>query len=271
MSERPAAEEAERVLITGCSTGIGRALAAGLTAHGYQVVATARRLESIEDLDVAARLELDVTDDASVAAAVEAAGRVDVLVNNAGVSVWGPIETLPFEQVHSLFETNVLGAVRMMQAFLPAMRERRSGAVVAISSAAGRTGGSPILGWYSASKHALDVLTQSLRYEVNHLGIRVVIIEPGAIESNFPQNRVVEGLDVPPYDAMGKRFLDSMAELRAVAYPAAMVVDAVTEALASPNPPLRWYGSPDAEAIITHRRTMNDEELEAMFRRSFGV
>jgi NAD(P)-dependent dehydrogenase (short-subunit alcohol dehydrogenase family) len=271
VAEAAAPRPVERVLVTGCSSGIGRATASGLAERGYEVVATARQVASIEDLDVALRLELDVMDDASVAAAVAAAGPIDVLVNNAGISVWGPIETVSFGQVQRIFDTNVLGCVRMVQALLPGMRERRRGAVVAISSAAGRTGGTPLIGWYSATKHALEVLTESLRYEVGHLGIRVVIIEPGAIDTNFPQNRVVEGFDVAPYDAMGVTFQQNIAAQRATAYPASMVADTVAEALASVNPPLRWYGSPDAEAIVTNRRSATDEEVEDMFRRSFGL
>lgn len=126
-----------RVLITGCSTGIGRATAAALAERGYDVVATARREGSIDDLGVAQRLVLDVDDDASVRAAVEAAGEVDVLVNNAGWGAIGPIETIPLEQVRAMYDTNVFGVVRMLQAVLPGMRERGGGRVVNVSSAAG--------------------------------------------------------------------------------------------------------------------------------------
>jgi NADP-dependent 3-hydroxy acid dehydrogenase YdfG len=113
-----------RALITGCSTGIGRATAVELTKRGFDVVATARRPETIEDLDVAERLALDVDDDSSVASCVKLAGAVDVLVNNAGFEVNGPIERVPVDEVKRMFETNVFGALRMIQAVVPSMRER---------------------------------------------------------------------------------------------------------------------------------------------------
>src|SRR5436309_1857487 len=113
----------KRALITGCSTGIGRATAIELTARGYDVIATARRRETLKDLKVAETLELDVDSDASVRAALAAAGPVDVLVNNAGFGVEGSIETTPLDEVRRMFDTNVFGAARMVQAFVPAMRE----------------------------------------------------------------------------------------------------------------------------------------------------
>jgi NAD(P)-dependent dehydrogenase (short-subunit alcohol dehydrogenase family) len=256
----------ERVLVTGCSTGIGREVAIELTRKGYEVVATARDKERLADLVVAQRLCLDVTDDASVAAAVEAAGPIDVLINNAGISVWGPIETTPLDAVQSIFETNVLGVVRVTQAFLPAMRERGRGAVVNMSSAAGRTRARPILGWYSATKHALEVLTEVLRWEVGHLGIRVILIEPGAVESNFPQNRKVAGLDRPPYDEIGRRFMATVAAQRTTPYPASEVAAVVVQALAEETPRLRWYGSPDAEELIEKSLSATDEETERAMR-----
>ena len=174
-------------LVTGCSTGIGRATAVELTKQGYDVVATARRPEQIKDLDVAQTLALDVDDDASVANAVAAVGAVDVLVNNAGFGIDGAVETVPLADVRRVFETNFFGAARMIQAFLPFMRERGSGAIVNVTSVAGIAAG-PLSGYYSASKFALEALSESLHLEVGHFGIRVVIIQPGAIETNFGVN-----------------------------------------------------------------------------------
>ena len=119
-----------RALITGCSTGIGRAAAIELTKRGFEVVATARRLETMEDLDVAQTLALDVNDDTSVAAVQAAAGEVDVLVNNAGIGIHAPVEKVPLDEFRRVLETNVLGVVRMIQAFVPGMRERGRGVVV---------------------------------------------------------------------------------------------------------------------------------------------
>jgi NADP-dependent 3-hydroxy acid dehydrogenase YdfG len=126
-----------RAPVTGCSTGIGRATAVELTKRGYDVVATARRAESLADLDVAEHLVLDVDDDASVATAREVAGTIDVLVNNAGFGVEGAVETVPLDEVRRMFETNFFGVARMVQAFVPGMRKRGHGAVVNVSSIAG--------------------------------------------------------------------------------------------------------------------------------------
>src|SRR5205807_8568407 len=117
-------EAMARVLITGCSTGFGRATAVELTKRGHEVLATARRPDTLDDLEVTQTLRLDVDDDASVADAVASAGTVDALVNNAGFGIQGAIERVPIDQIRRMFETNVLGAVRMIQAVLPQMRER---------------------------------------------------------------------------------------------------------------------------------------------------
>lgn len=259
-----------RVLITGCSTGIGRATALLLSEQGYDVVATARDLSTIEDLGVAARIQLDVTDDASVRAAAGEAGEIDVLVNNAGFSVWGPIETVPLTDVADLFDTNVFGVVRTIQAFVPGMRERRHGKVVNVSSAAGRGGGSPFLGWYATTKHAVEVLTEALRYEVGHLGVDVALVEPGAIDTSFAQNRRTAGMGESDYAAMFTTFLDFIASTRATAYPAEDVATVIADVIADQNPRLRWYGSPDAEVIVSSRVEVPDEEIEEAIRRRFG-
>ena len=126
----------QRALITGCSTGIGRATAVDLHARGYEVIATARRLETIEDLEVAGTLALDVDSDEWVANVVAEAGPIDVLVNNAGFGVEGSIETVPLDEVRRMFETNVFGSARMIQAFLPGMREHGAGTIVNVASTA---------------------------------------------------------------------------------------------------------------------------------------
>ena len=190
-----------RVLITGCSSGFGRAAAIELATRGHHVIATARRPDTLADLEVAERLVLDVTDDASVAACVAAAGDIDALVNNAGVSVSGPVEAVPLAEVRRLFETNVAGALRMMQAVVPAMRARRSGVVVNVSSVNGKVA-QPLAGFYAATKHALEALSEALYFEVGHFDVRVVIIEPGYFRTSLGDNRVEYGVDGPPYDEL---------------------------------------------------------------------
>ncbi|MDQ1479615.1 MAG: hypothetical protein QOI44_476, partial [Actinomycetota bacterium] len=167
-----------RALITGCSTGIGRATAVELMKRGHEVVATARRLEVLDDLDVTMRLALDVTSDASVAAAVAAAGEIDILVNNAGIGVGGPVEQVPLAEVQAMFDTNVWGAARMVQALAPGMRARSRGAIVNVTSLAGRAV-APLMGYYAASKWALEALSEAMDAELRHWNIRTIVIEPG--------------------------------------------------------------------------------------------
>ena len=169
-----------RILITGCSKGLGRATALELSRRGHEVVATARRPESLASLPVAARLALDVRDAASVRRAAAEAGRVDVLVNNAGEIAVGPLESIPFDEIQKLYDINVFGTLRTIQAFAPAMRERGSGTIVNISSVVGRLA-LPLTGIYASTKWAIEALSEALRIELGHFGVKVVVIEPGQV------------------------------------------------------------------------------------------
>ena len=178
------------VLITGCSSGIGRATARRLAASGWTVYATARRLESIADLEAAGcrTLALDVTDEDSMVAAVrtieETHGAVGVLINNAGYSQSGAIETVPLDAARRQFETNVFGLARLTQLVLPKMRDQRWGKIVNLGSMGGKLvfpGG----GWYHATKHALEAVSDALRFEVRGFGIDVILLEPGLITTEF--------------------------------------------------------------------------------------
>ena len=183
------------VLITGCSTGIGRATAERLAKAGHTVYATARRPESIADLaDRGCRtLALDVTEEesrrAAVAAVEEAEGAVGALVNNAGYSQSGAVESLKLDELRRQFETNVFGLVRMCQLVLPGMRRRRSGRIVNLSSMGGKLtwpGG----GAYHGTKYAVEALSDALRFEVAGFGVDVVIVEPGLIHTGFGETAV---------------------------------------------------------------------------------
>src|SRR3954452_19817938 len=182
--------KSEAVLITGCSSGIGRATAEHLAQRGYTVYATARKLDAIRDLEARGcrLLALDVTDDDSMTAAVEAVEREQgaggVLVNNAGYSQSGAVESIPMDAVRKQFETNVFGLVRLCQLVLPAMRAQGFGRIINISSMGGRLvfpGG----GYYHATKFAVEALSEALRFEVKGFGIDVVLIEPGLIKTDF--------------------------------------------------------------------------------------
>ncbi|MDQ4082073.1 MAG: SDR family oxidoreductase, partial [Actinomycetota bacterium] len=237
----------------------------------YEVVATARRSESLDDLDVAERLALDVDDDASVAAAVESAGDLDVLVNNAGFGIAGPVEAVPIDEARRLFETNFFGAVRMIQAVVPRMRERGTGTVVNVSSVSGRVA-SPLSGFYSATKFALEAVSESLRYEVGHFGVRVVVVEPGFIETRFDDNRVMHGTDGPPYDELRAQWEAATERLNTGPPPGPELVAAtIADAVEADEPKLRWPVGADADMALAARAQMDDETFEASMRSVLGL
>ncbi len=183
------------VLITGCSSGIGRATAVRLAGTDWTVYATARRLESMAGLEEAgcSLLELDVTDEESLQRAVAevegAAGAIGALVNNAGYSLSGAVESVPLDEARRQFETNVFGLARLTQLVLPAMRRQGRGRIVNVSSMGGKLtfpGG----GWYHASKHAVEALSDAFRFELQGFGIDVVVVEPGLIRTGFAEAAV---------------------------------------------------------------------------------
>jgi len=197
----------KRALVTGCSTGIGRATALELTARGWEVVATARRAESTADLAVARTLVLDVDSDESVGAALAEVGTVDLLVNNAGFGVEGPVEEVPLAEARRAMETNFFGAARMVQAFLPGMREQGSGWIVNVTSVGGVVS-PPLGGFYAATKFALEALSEALHLEVGHFGVRVLIVEPGGVDTAFGPNMADFRGRPGPYKELTAHFAD---------------------------------------------------------------
>jgi NAD(P)-dependent dehydrogenase (short-subunit alcohol dehydrogenase family) len=195
------AEPSKAVLITGCSSGIGRASALRLARSGWSVYASARKLESIAELGEAGchTLALDVTDEESMRAAVatveQAEGAVGVLINNAGYSQSGAIETVPIAAVRRQFETNVFGLVRLTQLVLPQMRAQRWGKIVNLGSMGGRLtfpGG----GHYHATKYALEAISDALRFELRGFGIDVILLEPGLITTEFGETATASMTDI---------------------------------------------------------------------------
>jgi NAD(P)-dependent dehydrogenase (short-subunit alcohol dehydrogenase family) len=260
-----------RALITGCSTGFGRATAVELKKRGFEVIATARRPETLADLDVDVRLALDVTDDTSVAAAVAAAGEIDVLVNNAGIGVSGPVELVPLDEVRRLFETNFFGAVRMMQAVLPRMRARKSGTIVNVSSVSGKVA-APLGAFYSASKFALEAVSEALHIEAGHFGIRTVIIEPGYFRTSISDTGVAYGVDRPPYDELSEITTRMSAQLGRDTAPGPEVVAvAIADAIESPAGPPRIPVGTDAEMVLGARSSMDDVTFEATMRQVLNL
>ena len=260
-----------RALVTGAGTGIGRATCEALVARGHEVVATARRPEVLDGLDVAARLALDVTSDESVAACVAAAGPVDVLVNNAGISETGPLETYPHHVLAKMFETNVFGPMRMVRALVPAMRERGHGVVVNVTSVEGRVA-APLSGAYCATKHALEALSESLAFEVGHFGVRVVIIEPGYIAPGM-RNAVRHGEDGTPYEELRRQWSGADDTLVGPAGRPGpeLVGQAIADAIDDPSTPLRVPVGADAELVLATRKELDDASFEAAMRQMLGL
>ena len=190
-----------RVLITGASRGIGRASAVALSQRGHEVIATAREVSALDDVPAAVRLSLDVTDQASVDAAVAAAGPVDVLVSNAGATVRAPVETVPLAAVRQLIELNTLGALRVAQAVLPGLRAAGSGQLIFVSSVQGRLV-IPLIGAYGASKWALEALAETLAIEAGHFGVSVHVLEPGAVASGGAERAAVYLDEGNPYQPL---------------------------------------------------------------------
>lgn len=251
-----------RVLITGCSSGIGRATAVLLARKGYEVVATARSPESLADLDVASRLQLDVDDDRSVAAAIGAAGDIDVLVNNAAWEVAGPVEKVPVERVRAMFETNVLGVMRTVQAVAPAMRERGSGTIINLSSTAGRFS-APLVGAYAATKFAVEALSEALHYELGHFGIRVMLVEPGSTDTAWDANTEWHGVEDGPYDELMAMFPRQATDLPT----AEGVAEVILQAIEAEDFRLRWPTTERVAEYLDAQRRMTDAEWEQAFRR----
>jgi NAD(P)-dependent dehydrogenase (short-subunit alcohol dehydrogenase family) len=249
-----------RILVTGCSSGIGRALCTELHERGHRVIATARDVAALAGLPAYAHLALDVTDTASIADAADAAGPVDVLVNNAGVSAWAPIEMMPVSTAQRVFDTNVWGMLRVCQAFLPAMRTKQRGRVVNVSSAALR--GYPMLGLYAASKTALEALSESMRLELAAFGVDVVLAEPAAVITSFGANRLpVEPAD-PGYDELTARAFQFIQGMRAATLSAAAAAVFIADIVELDDPPLRIPVGDDAKRITAERHTVGDEQFE---------
>jgi NAD(P)-dependent dehydrogenase (short-subunit alcohol dehydrogenase family) len=275
------------VLITGCSTGIGRATALRLARSGWTVYATARRVESLAELaDAGCRtLALDVTEESSMRAAVEAVeraeGAVGVLVNNAGYSQSGPIEQIPPDAVRRQFETNVFGAIRMAQLTLPGMRAQHWGKIVNVGSMGGRLtfpGG----GLYHATKYALEALSDVLRFEVRGFGVDVVLVEPGLITTDFAQTSVATTTearagDGAVEDAYGE-FNAKLGALTIGVYEGPMrhlgggpdtVAKAIAKAIARRRAPTRVPVTASARLSMLQRRLLPDRAWDAAMRSQF--
>lgn len=258
------------VLITGCSTGIGHATALRLAKAGHTVYATARRIDALADLreSGARTLALDVNDEDSMRAAVDRVvqeqGAVGVLINNAGYSQSGAVESLSMDDLRRQFETNVFGLVRMCQLVLPGMRRQHWGRIINISSM-GANFTFPGAGAYHASKYAVEAISDALRFEVKGFGVDVVIVQPGLIRTEFAatvQNEMAAG-DGPYAEfnaAVGAATEDAYAKgpLAKLGGDADSVARAVEKAITVKHPPIRMRVTPSARLLIGANGLMSD-------------
>lgn len=262
------------VLITGSSSGIGLATAVHFARLGHDVHAGVRKPKTATELAQAIETEklrirpvvLDVDDVGSVAHAVEEvvdrSGQIDVLVNNAGIGGGGPIEDVPVEWVKTLFETNYFGVIRMIRAVLPGMRTRRSGAIINVSSIAGRLAIAGH-GHYSAVKHALEAASEALAQEVQSFGIRVAIIEPGVVLTPIFSKAQRFADPASPYAVHVRRLLlFYQMQMRAPSQPAD-VAAVIHEAVTTMAPKLRYPVGEDAKRLAAGRQRLTDEEYVA--------
>jgi NAD(P)-dependent dehydrogenase (short-subunit alcohol dehydrogenase family) len=257
-------------LITGASTGIGLATALHFARHGHDVWAGVRNPSTASELREAIDKErlpvrlvtLDVDDAGSVQRGVAEVGQIDVLVNNAGIGGGGPIEDVPVDWAKTLFETNYFGVVRVTQAVLPGMRERRRGAIVNISSVAGRLAIAGH-GHYSAVKHALEAMSEALAQEVQRFGIRVAIVEPGVVVTPiFSKARRFADPASPYFDHVRRLLLLYQKQMPHAAQPAD-AARVIYEAATTREPRLRWLVGEDARLLVAGRQRMSDEEYVA--------
>lgn len=267
-------------IVTGCSSGIGHEISLILARNGFTTYATMRNLQKGSDLKSIAEDEklplhfaqLDVTDENSVKKAIQTihdeAGRIDILVNNAGYGLTGAFEDLSLDEIKTQYETNVFGLIRTTQSVLPIMRKQRSGLIVNISSGAGRFG-FPTGSAYVSTKFAVEGLTESMSYELEPFGIKVILIEPGVIKTNFFNSSVLAKKSQDPnspYATLMKGMEDSVDKMMENASTPQYVAEVVLHAVTNENPKLRYLAGKDVEQLVDAKRKMSDEEFVNMMK-----
>lgn len=268
------------VLITGCSSGIGKALCQAFHRRGCRVVATARRLEAMDDLKTQGMLTLalDVTDSTAIKAAVDTVlaqvGRIDILVNNAGFGQFGPLMDLSPAQLQAQFYTNVLAPFELVQQVAPVMKEQRSGTIVNIGSISGFVT-TPFAGAYSASKAALHSLSEALRMELAPFGIHVVIVKPGAIQSNFGQvaDQGLAGVLSPDsWYAPLESMIRARANLsQANATPAHDFAEQLVAMVMRPHPPMTVRLGKKSRWLPLLKQLLPPKLMDFLLKRQFGL
>ena len=281
MSTKKLTKEQEKVaVVTGSSSGVGFETSLLLAKNGFRTYATVRNLDKakvIRNISEKGELpiqvvELDVNSDRSVEDAIDRindeSGRIDVLVNNAGYSLFGALEDLSMDEIKAQFETNLFGAIRVMKAVLPIMRKQRGGTILNVSSMAGRVA-FPLLPAYNGTKFALEGISESMRYETDSFGIKIILIEPGAIRSNFISNGIVgQKATEPssPYAPMVQTIQKTVPRVLDQATPPEEVAKVILKAVTSENPDFRYLVGKDAFQMNEARKGMSDQAFRDLVR-----
>ncbi|HEX5978548.1 MAG TPA: SDR family oxidoreductase [Nitrososphaeraceae archaeon] len=284
MKQEEGEEQGKVAIVTGSSSGIGYATSLLLARNRFHTYATMRNTEKSADIQEIANkeklplqvIQLDVNDDASIRNSIKRVERenerIDVLVNNAGYGLVGAFEDLSLEEIKAQFETNFFGVIRLTQQVLPIMRKQKSGTIVNVSSGAGRIG-FPGMSAYVSSKFALEGLSESMSYELEPFGIKVVIIEPGVIRTNFKKNSVMskKSLDnssISPYSSIIQKIDSSISSIIEHATPPEDVAKAILHAITSNNPELRYLVGNDMIMMAETKKSMSDEDFRKMMMQS---
>jgi NAD(P)-dependent dehydrogenase (short-subunit alcohol dehydrogenase family) len=263
-------------LITGASSGMGKDFALRLILEGYVVYGAARRMDRMEGIEAAGGhvTFLDVTDDDSMVCAVERIireqGRIDVLINNAGYGQFGALEDVPMNQGRRQMEINLIGPARLIQLCLPHMRARKFGKIFNISSIGGKFG-TPLGGWYHASKHALEGYSDSLRTEVHRFGVDVILIEPGAIESEWHRIAADEAYRYSGhgvYASLADTFRKRQSNNHKSPEPG-VISDLIVKALHAKRPATRYHGGGLAGILLFLRRHLSDQMFDRVVLSAF--
>lgn len=261
-------------VVTGASSGMGKDIAKKLIQDGYHVYAAARSIEKMADLKAlgATLLRMDISREDDIVAAVDTvlsqSGTVDVLVNNAGFGLYGPVEEIGLDEARYQFEVNLFGAARLTQLILPAMRAQRSGTIVNITSMGGKI--YSVLGaWYHATKHALEGWSDCLRLEVAQFGIRVVIVEPGVIETGFGDAASVDLLKRSaggPYARLAQAVANSIANTygKGTGSPGTVIADVVSKAVKARRPKTRYAAGKYAAMLLGMRKWLSDRTFDSI-------
>lgn len=285
-SNSPSSSSDQKVaIVTGSSSGIGYETSLILARNGFLTYATMRNLNKSEDMKLTVAKEnlpikikqLDVTDDVSVTNAIQAisteVGRIDILVNNAGYGLNGAFEDLSMDEIKAQYETNVFGLIRTTQAVLQIMRRQKSGTIINISSGAGRFG-LPGGSAYVSTKFAVEGLSESMSYELEPFGIKVVIVEPGVIRTNFMDGLVIAKKSQDPnspYSQIMQKIATGFEEMMKNASSPDLVAKVVLNAIRDKNPSLRYLAGNDVEAWLGGNRKIADEELYKIMKQNLKM